>query len=188
MSRILILYGTTDGHTRKIAEALAEPLRREGSLVDVVDSQDVPPQLAPGDYDGVIVAASVHGGDYQPAVKRWVRAHAEALNRMASAFVSVCLAVLEKRPKAHDAIQEIMQRFLRRAAWHPTMTRAVAGAVLYTRYGWLKKWIMKRIVGKAGGGTDTSRDYEYTDWDDLRAFARDFAGRLAVGQAVGGIR
>jgi len=37
---------------------------------------------------------------------------------------------------------------------------------------------MKRIVAKAGGDTDTSRDYMYTDWNDLRAFADDFRRRL----------
>ena len=37
---------------------------------------------------------------------------------------------------------------------------------------------MRRIVAKAGGDTDTTRDYEYTDWDDLWAFARAFGRRL----------
>jgi menaquinone-dependent protoporphyrinogen oxidase len=33
---------------------------------------------------------------------------------------------------------------------------------------------MRRIVAKTGGATDTSRDYEYTDWNDVRAFGREF--------------
>jgi menaquinone-dependent protoporphyrinogen oxidase len=33
---------------------------------------------------------------------------------------------------------------------------------------------MKRIVAKAGGETDTARDYEDTDWQDLRTFAEQF--------------
>ena len=37
---------------------------------------------------------------------------------------------------------------------------------------------MKRIVAKAGGATDVSRDYDYTDWADLRVFAEDFRRRL----------
>jgi menaquinone-dependent protoporphyrinogen oxidase len=44
---------------------------------------------------------------------------------------------------------------------------------------------MKRITRKAGGDTDTSRDYEYTDWSDLRTFAEDF-GRRVPGRASPG--
>jgi len=47
---------------------------------------------------------------------------------------------------------------------------------------------MKRVVAKVAGDTDTTRDYEYTDWDDLRAFAREFAGRVEVGHPAGGVR
>jgi menaquinone-dependent protoporphyrinogen oxidase len=38
---------------------------------------------------------------------------------------------------------------------------------------------MRLIVGHAGGDTDTSRDYEYTDWEAVTRFAEAF------GQAVG---
>jgi menaquinone-dependent protoporphyrinogen oxidase len=44
--------------------------------------------------------------------------------------------------------------------------------------------MMKRIVRKAGGDTDTSRDYEYTDWGDLRAFADEF-GKLVHDVSTG---
>ena len=184
MSRVSILYGTTDGQTRKIAEAIAATLREEHCVVDVVDAAAVSPDHTPRGYDGVIVAASVHAGGYQKTVMRWVRAHAAALNRTPSAFVSVCLAVLEQRPEAHRELAAIVERFFHRSGWRPTVTKLVAGALPYTRYGWLKKWVMKRIVAKAGGDTDTTRDYEYTDWTDLSAFARDFAARLTVGQAA----
>ncbi len=181
MSRVLVLYGTTDGHTRKIAGALAGVLKWEGSCVDVIDTKHVSPDVRPERYDGVVIAASIHIGSFQRAVKRWVRLHAAELNRRPSAFLSVCLGILEKRPEARQEVQEILQRFLHRSGWRPLITRTVAGAVPYTQYNWLKKWIMQRVVAKAGGDTDTARDYEYTDWDELRAFAREFAGRVEVG-------
>ena len=52
-------------------------------------------------------------------------------------------------------------------------------AVLYTRYGWFKRRIMQRIVAKAGGDGDTTRDYEYTNWADLRTFVEAFAGPVS---------
>ena len=183
MNSILIVYGTTDGHTRKIAQVLAENFRAQRCSVDLVDAAGTLRRLSPEVYDGVVVAASVHIGSYQAAVKRWVRTHVGKLNQRPTAFLSVCLAVLEKRPQATREIERIVQRFLRDCGWQPTATRLVAGAVPYTRYNWFKKWLMKRLVGKAGGGTDTSRDYEYTDWNELRRFTQQFAEQLTAQDA-----
>jgi menaquinone-dependent protoporphyrinogen oxidase len=47
---------------------------------------------------------------------------------------------------------------------------------------------MVRIVRKAGGDTDTSRDYEYTDWEELRGFARDFVRLVRSGTDTAAIR
>lgn len=183
LPRVLVLYGTTDGHTRKIAMALSGTLRSTGMDVDVVNAGGrFDPN--PEDYEEVIVAASVRAGRYQRAVRRWVEAHAAALSLRPTAFVSVCLGVLERSDKTEAALAGIMTRFFAETGWHPTLTKVVAGALLYTRYNWITRWFMRRIVARAHGDTDTSRDYEYTDWNDLRAFARQFAGRLAPTQVM----
>lgn len=167
MSRILIVYGTTDGHTAKIARFLAGELH--GEAVEASSAPD------PAPYDGVIVAASVHIGDFQKSVRKWVAAHAAALEAKPSAFLAVCLGVLQTEPQVQRELAGIVERFLQRTGWHPAVTRLVAGAVLYTRYNWVKRWLMKRIAAKAGGSTDASRDHEYTDWADLAEFASSFA-------------
>ena len=187
MSRVLILYGTTDGHTKKIASALAGVLTWEGSRVDVVDAARVTPDVRPERYDGVIVAGSIHMGGYQRALKRWVQRHGRELNQMPSAFVSVCLGILEKRAETQREVREILERFLARSGWQPPVSKTVAGALPYTRYGWFKKWVMRRIVAKVGCDTDTTRDFEYTDWDDVRAFAREFACRVNVCHPEGAV-
>jgi len=183
MKQILIAYGTTDGHTRKIAEVLAEDLRARRYSVDTLDTAGPLRRLTPETYDAVIVAASVQIGAFQKSVVQWVRMHARALHRMPTAFMPVCLAVLEQRPEAREELNRIVARFFRQCGWRPTVTKPMAGALKYTQYSWLKKWMMTRIVAKAGGDTDTTRDYEYTDWNELRAFAGEFAARLATRNA-----
>jgi menaquinone-dependent protoporphyrinogen oxidase len=172
MTRILVLYGTTDGHTAKVATALGDTLRASGVDVDLVEAGTREP--GPQDYAGVIVAASVHAAGYQRPVRRWVRRHAAALRGKPTAFVSVCLGVLQQDPEVRQELVSIRERFFTATKWRPTMTETVAGALLYTKYNWIKRWIMKGIVRKAGGDIDTTRDYEYTNWSDVRAFAHRF--------------
>jgi len=176
MSRVLVIYGTTEGQTAKVARFIGDALRADGVAADVIDAQTGRPSA--DDYDAVIVAASVHASGYQRAVRRWVHAQAERLNAKPTAFVSVCLGVLQHEPKVDQELAAISDRFRTVTGWRPGITKTVAGALPYSRYNWLKRRAMVRIVRKAGGDTDTSRDYEYTDWADLRIFADKFARSL----------
>jgi menaquinone-dependent protoporphyrinogen oxidase len=176
-----VLYGTTDGQTAKIARSIGDTLRSLGEDADLIEAGTASPR--PDDYAAVIVAASVHAGGYQRPVRRWVRMHAPVLTGRPTAFVSVCLGVLQQDPKVQQELSAIMDRFFTVTGWRPEVTKIVAGALLYTRYNPIMRWIMKRIVRQAGGDTDTSRDYEYTDWVDVRAFAEEFAQRVRRGMS-----
>jgi menaquinone-dependent protoporphyrinogen oxidase len=177
MPRVLILYGTTEGHTRAIARAIAEPLSRAGIEADVVRAGLLEPAV--GDYDAIIVAASVHAGRYQKCVEQWVRAHVKEFGARPTAFVSVSLSVMQRGDaKVMADLDAMVKRFTDATGWQPGMVKHVAGALLYTQYNVFKRWIMKRIVAKAGGATDTSHDYDYTNWAEVRAFAEDFRCRL----------
>jgi menaquinone-dependent protoporphyrinogen oxidase len=188
MPRLLIVYGTTDGQTAKIAQFLAQEFRALGAEIELFDAAVGSP--GPDGYDGVIVAASVHAGGFQRSVQRWVTQNREALHCAHAVFLPVSLSVLQENPRVARDLAAVITRFKRRTGWIPAETKLVAGAVLYTRYGWLKQRVMRYMMRQAGGGTDTSRDFEYTDWADLEAFARDFyascGGSLAViNHAVG---
>lgn len=177
-----MLYGTTHGQTAKIASAIAETLRACDMNVDVVEANPNAP--SPESYDAVLVAGSLHAGGFQRAVRRWAKCHAAALNERPTVFVSVCLGVLQQNPKVQSDLNAIIGRFFTSTGWHPTTTVTFAGALPYTRYNPLTRWIMTRIVSRAGGDTDTSRDYEYTDWAAVRTFARQFAECVRVNAAA----
>jgi menaquinone-dependent protoporphyrinogen oxidase len=178
MARILIVFGTTDGQTEKVARAIADRLRSNGHETSVVDAAHGDP--SPAGHDAIVVAASVHAGGYQRSIRRWVSTHSAALNRVPTAFVSVCLGVLQHDSKVDHELQTIVEDFFRSTSWRPLETKIVAGALKYTKYNIFERWIMKRIVTKAGGDTDTSKDYEYTDFDDLRQFADRLSNRLSA--------
>ena len=179
MTRILVLYATSDGQTRKVAHAIAESLSLAGVDTDVIKVGAAEPVVQA--YDGIVVAGSVRVGRYQKRLAQWVKAHAPEFGGRPTAFVSVSLAVMQKGDaKVAAELDAIVARFCTETGWQPGVVKHVAGALLYTRYNFFTRWIMKRIVAKAGGETDTSKDYEYTDWNDVKAFADQFRGRLAV--------
>jgi menaquinone-dependent protoporphyrinogen oxidase len=176
MTRVLVLYGTTDGHTRKIAARIARTLQAHGLDSDVVNAEAAAP--APDDYAAVVVAASLHAGGYQRSVVRWVRQHVAALEGKTTVFLTVCLGILQREDSVRRELDRLQADFLQRTGWQPALTKHVAGALMYREYNWLKRLAMRRIVRKAGGDIDTSRNYEYTDWNDLDAFVGDLVMRL----------
>jgi menaquinone-dependent protoporphyrinogen oxidase len=144
MARVLVVYATTDGHTARVAAAAGDALRSLGVDVDVIEAGEA--SCDPSDYCGTIVAASLHAGGYQRAMRRWVREHAEALAAQPTAFVSVCLGVLEHDPHVDAQLAVMANRFFVKTGWRPAAVQVVAGALPYTRYNWLKRWVMRRIA------------------------------------------
>jgi len=68
-----------------------------------------------------------------------------------------------------------MEEFTRETGWRPDMVGLFAGVLLYKQYGFIKRHMMKKIVRDKGNpDTDTSRDYVYTDWNDVRHFVEEF--------------
>ncbi len=59
--------------------------------------------------------------------------------------------------------------------YRPVHVGLFAGAVKYTRYGPFTRLFFKLFSAVTTGDTDTSRDCGYTNWDEVEAFAADFA-------------
>jgi menaquinone-dependent protoporphyrinogen oxidase len=189
MKPIVVLYATREGHTRRIAEHLAATLRARGHAASARDVSMFGEVLTPDDYKAVILAASVHLGKHEPEMIAFVRRHREELERVPSAFLSVSLSAAtaedETRPaaaraEADAAVHKALDTFAKETGWHPSRAKAVAGALLYTQYGVLVRFVMKMIAKRAGHATDTSRDYVYTDWRALDRFLDEVAEPLAM--------
>jgi menaquinone-dependent protoporphyrinogen oxidase len=171
--KFLIVYGTVEGQTRKIAFYMQHVLQQAGHLVTVADASNNQP--VPTSYDAVLVGSSIHIHKYQSAVVHYVTHHAAALNNMPGAFFSVCLAVASDIEEEHREAEKITGDFLGQTKWKPLMTTQIAGALKYTQYDFFKRIIMKMISKREGRTTDTSQDYEYTDWDAVKKFVLEFA-------------
>ena len=176
--KILILYGTTEGHTTRIAEHLAEVVRARGNAVDAVHLKRAQDVLLDG-YDAVIVGGSIHMGKHEDSVRDFVVKNRVALEGLPSAFFSVSLAAHGDMANAEAYVENFEQE----TGWRPAQVGLFSGALLYRQYGFFKRLMMKKIVSSKPGGlsTDTARDHEYTDWEQVTGFAEDFLKRLVPG-------
>ena len=187
MKPIAVFYATREGHTHKIAERVADDLRKRGFQADVKNLRDKD-AIRLNDYAGVILAASVHIGTHKPEMVAFVKQHRAELESMPSAFLSVTLsevgaeranATAEEHARFVADVQGMLNRFFEDTGWHPRRVKPVAGALLYTKYNFLIRCVMRRIAKKAGAETDTSRDYEYTDWVALGHFVDEVADEIS---------
>lgn len=169
---VLIVYGTTEGHTQKIAARIDARLREQGHTVETRNAETLGPSFDLGKFDAVIVGASVHQDRHQEPVSDFVTACREQMNSKPTAFISVSLsAVLDE---ARDEAQACVDRFMTSTGWKTHNVLLLGGAVRGSAYDYFQRQIVKFIVMKRGGLADMTRDYEFTDWNALDGFIDEF--------------
>ena len=191
MCEVPVFYATTDGQTRLIAEYLARAFCSHGLESVALDVAKVEAwSVDRAGVRAVVLGASVHAGKHQTTAAKFAGAHRQWLNKLPSAFYSVSLGIASSNQTEVQAARALAKTFVEQTGWHPTRIVCFAGRLAYTRYGWLKRMLMRRIARKEGGPTDTHRDHELTNFADVAALASDMAAlaRPVVARAAGGFR
>lgn len=178
---ICVLYASKEGQTARIAEYIAQVIRDRGHHAQTIDVRDATAADLRG-CDGVVIGSSIHMGKHDKHAVAFAREHLPTLERLPSAFFSVSLAAYGDPDEAARYVAE----FEEATGWRPLRVARFSGALLYTQYGFLKRRILKKIATEAPGGlgTDTSRDYVYTEWDGVTRFAEGFLRDVATAAAA----
>jgi menaquinone-dependent protoporphyrinogen oxidase len=176
---LLIVYATTDGMSARIAQRTGDAARAAGSSADVLNASALPRGFDPRRYDGILVGASMHAQGYQRAATRFVRRYEQALRTRPSGFFSVCLSILSANPKERAKSRQIAERFPAKLGWRPDVVEIIAGALMFSRYGFFRRMAMEAIAKKEMGSVDATRDTVFTNWDAVDRFARGFVGLVS---------
>ena len=177
MARILILFATIDGQTERIARRIGAVLNREGHAITFKGEHEPGLTSALEKSDAVVVGAGVRVGHHSKHLVKLVRDYGGSIAARPNAFFSVCLSAGGPGAKP-AAASGYIDDFIRATGWRPAAIGSFAGALPYSRYNPFVRFMMKLIMGANGGETDTSSDYEYTDWAAVERFAEEFAHRL----------
>jgi len=170
MSRVLLAYSTTDGHTPRICERLRQVIEQQGHAAKVVPlSQADALDLAA--FDAVVIGASIRYGKHQPEVAQFIARHQAVLESKPNAFFTVNI-VARKPNKNRPETNPYLIKFLRTISWKPKLLGVFAGKLDYPRYRFIDRQMIRFIMLITKGPTDPSVVVEFTDWQAVEEFGR----------------
>jgi menaquinone-dependent protoporphyrinogen oxidase len=174
MQPILIAYGSTEGHTRKVAEFIAERLRVRGHRVDVVDVASPLAQQVQPSYLGALLGGSLHQDKHQQSLEEFVKANKPWLGALPLGFFSVSLSAALPDVQQRAEAQQAADEFLPAHGLRSVATACVAGALKVDELDYFRRFMLRQIAGKLGAGNDLGSAHEYTDWQQLEAFVDQY--------------
>ncbi|MCA8882048.1 MAG: protoporphyrinogen oxidase [Rhodobacteraceae bacterium] len=177
--RILLVYATTEGQTRKVARAAADRLASDGHSVEMIAAADVLTGDLP-DFDAAVVAGSVHLGRFQKDLEAFARKAAPELNCCPTLFLSISLSAAGDDPDDWTGLQDILDRFVADTVFQPGRVSHVAGAFRFTEYDFFRSWAMRWIAAQKGVKVDPHTDLELTDWGALDTAVAEWASAAAA--------
>jgi menaquinone-dependent protoporphyrinogen oxidase len=173
---VLLLHGGRFGQSEKIARAVAEVLTERGCVVDL---QELTKTSAPDPqrHEALAVVTSVRYGHFDPHARDLLIRHRAWAQAVPNLLMTVSLTA--RTPEKRDpAVHSYTKKFLERIGWQPAHCVVVAGALRYPLYSWYDRLAIQLIMRITGGVTDPTADIEYTDWDQVRDSAEEFAGDI----------
>ena len=168
MSGTLIIYSSTDGHTKTICLKILNSLQNP-DLVNIIPLDEAE-TFDLSKYDKIIIGASIRYGKHNRKVINFVKKNINLLNLRKTAFFSVNV-VARKLGKNLPNTNPYVIKFLRDTNWKPNKVGVFAGKVDYPNYNFINKFVIRFIMMITKGPTDTKNSYEFTNWDTVKKFA-----------------
>ena len=167
----LIIYSTTDGQTKKICESIkANSVNK--NYYEII-SLDEAFHKEIEKYDKIIIGASIRYGRHNPKIYEFIRNKHFILERKKSAFFSVNV-VARKPEKNTPETNPYIIKFLKKSKWKPKKLEVFAGKIDYPRLSFINKHIIRLIMFVTSGPTNINNTYEFTDWQRVKKFIREF--------------
>lgn len=170
MAKVLILYSTTDGHTRNICLRLQKVIESLGNQVTVFSLDDASATDLDS-FDKIVIGASIRYGKHSPKVYEFIEEYEPILNSKSNAFFSVNV-VARKPAKNTPETNPYLRKFLKQISWKPKMLAVFAGKIDYQKYRFRDRFMIRLIMWMTKGPTDPKTNIEFTDWNQVEEFGR----------------
>ena len=170
MANILIIYSTTDGHTREICQRLKRVIEEQThqvTLKSITDLLDVDIKA----FDKIVLGASIRYGKHSKNVYEFIGKNQQILESKPNAFFSVNV-VARKPDKNKPETNPYLKKFLKQIPWRPKELAVFAGKIDYPRYTYWERFMIRVIMLMTKGPTDPKAIVEFTDWKQVEYFGK----------------
>ena len=166
--KVLILYASVDGQTKRISNFISEELKKNS--VEVVQSEMTAFDSELDHYDVVILGSSIRYGVHHASMIEFIEASRERLDQLKTAFFSVNL-VARKAEKNEADTNPYVIKFFKNTSWKPDLVEVFAGKLDYKKYPFFDRIMIQFIMWMTKGPTDKNTKIEYTNWERVEEFA-----------------
>ena len=170
MTKIIIIYSTTDGHTRKICQYLQQEIEKLQNQVVVTPINSVT-DFDLSSFDKIVVGASIRYGKHSPLVFDFIKRNSSVLDRKPNAFFTVNV-VARKPEKCDPETNPYLIKFLKQIAWKPTKLAVFAGKLNYQKCKFWDRLAIRLIMRMTKGPTDPNTNVEFTNWNRVKDFGK----------------
>ncbi|MFJ1530938.1 flavodoxin domain-containing protein [Streptomyces mirabilis] len=167
-AKVLVAYGTTNGSTARIAETIADVLRKGGVPTEAVPAHSVTDVES---YDAVVVGGGLYAGRWHKDARRFVRRQGRVLAGRPLWFFSsgpLDASATEKDIPPVPGVRRVMTRLGVRA--HVTFGGCLEEGA--------KGFVARKIVSSGKGG-------DFRDFGQIEAWAADIGTELVSGARSG---
>ncbi len=170
MANILIIYSTTDGHTREICLRLRQIIQKQNNQVTLVSVDEVNPSEL-NKYDKIVIGASIRYGKHSNKIYHFIKQNESVLDSKSNAFFSVNV-VARKAEKRLPDTNPYLKKFLKQISWQPKNLAVFAGKIDYQKYSLFDRTMIRMIMWMTKGPTDPDTNIDFTDWSQVEAFGQ----------------
>ena len=174
----LIVYGTVEGQTEKVAQFIEALLIDLGENVQLVDTADLAEDLPFDGVDLVILPINKkkrrHGAEFEA----FLASNDVQLAAVPTLLLSVSLsaAFAEGEAEAQEYVEELCMR----TGLQPDAVMLVPGAIRTKWYGAYEAQVLEFVVLRGQENVPADEEHEFTDWDALADCVTRFTGTAAA--------
>tara|TARA_B100000965_G_scaffold399269_1_gene418883 strand:+ start:655 stop:1182 length:528 start_codon:yes stop_codon:yes gene_type:complete len=167
----LIIYSTTDGQTKKICEEIKNNsiYKQTYKIISIDEALEI----NISNYDQIILGASIRYGKHDSKIYKFIKNNKNILDEKKNAFFSVNVVARKPEKNSFDT-NPYIKKFLKKSSWKPKKLAVFAGKVDYPNLNLINRNIIRLIMFITNGPTNTKNVYEFTDWQKVKKFSKEF--------------